>query len=83
LWVHYRLSEALNEHASRLVACLNACAAEVPEMQHDLHTLRQIRGAQPLTKLTRELRAAAGEVGRAEERPAAYYYEQEMRVELL
>lgn len=84
LWVHYRLSEALGEHASRLVACLNACAAEVPEMQRDLHTLQQIRGAQPLVKLTRKVRGASdGEAARVEERPAARNDEQEMRVELL
>jgi ArsR family transcriptional regulator, arsenate/arsenite/antimonite-responsive transcriptional repressor len=83
LWVHYRLSSTLGEHAQRLIACLNSCAAEVPEMQGDVDTLRRIRTAQPLVKLARKPRAATLQTEpQAEERPAARY-EQEIQVELL
>lgn len=53
LWVHYRLSESLAEHASRLLDCLNSCCVESPEMQQDISRLRQVREAQPLVKLMR------------------------------
>ncbi len=53
LWVHYRLSESLAEHASRLLDCLNSCCVESPEMQQDVSKLRQVREAQPLVKLMR------------------------------
>jgi ArsR family transcriptional regulator len=53
LWVHYRLSESLAEHASRLLDCLNSCCVESPEMQEDVSRLRQVRQAQPLVKLMR------------------------------
>ena len=51
LWVHYRLAPTLGEHARRLLECLNGCAAEVPEMQRDANTLRQICSPQPLVRL--------------------------------
>jgi ArsR family transcriptional regulator len=53
LWVHYRLSESLAEHANRLLDCLNSCCVESPEMQEDVSRLRQVRQAQPLVKLMR------------------------------
>lgn len=52
LWVHYRLATPLAEHAERLLACLNGCCAEVPEMRRDVVSLQTVRGAQPLVKLT-------------------------------
>lgn len=88
LWVHYRLSPSLSEHASRLIACLNACAAEMPEMQQDVHTLRRIRSIQPLVRLARRPRPVIAEAEprdaepRAQEHPPARY-EQEIPVELL
>ena len=53
LWVHYRLATPLAEHAERLLACLNSCCAEVPEMQQDVVSLQSVRCAQPLVKLSR------------------------------
>jgi ArsR family transcriptional regulator len=53
LWVYYRLSESLAEHANRLLDCLNSCCIESPEMQQDVSKLRQVRQAQPLVKLMR------------------------------
>lgn len=53
LWVHYRLAVPLAEHAERLLACLNGCCAEVPEMQRDVMSLQTVRGVQPLVKLSR------------------------------
>ncbi len=53
LWVHYRLATPLAEHAERLLACLNGCCAEVPEMQRDVVSLQSVRCAQPLVKLSR------------------------------
>ena len=53
LWVYYRLSESLAEHANRLLDCLNSCCVESPEMQQDVSRLRQVRQAQPLVKLMR------------------------------
>lgn len=52
LWVHYRLTESLNQHAVRLLECLNACCAEAPELQKDVSKLRGVRAAQPLVRLT-------------------------------
>ncbi len=52
LWVHYRLTESLAEPAQRLLACLNSCCADAPEMQSDVKTLRQVCAAQPIVKLT-------------------------------
>jgi ArsR family transcriptional regulator len=52
LWVHYRLTESLAEHAQRLLACLNSCCADAPEMQSDVKALRQVCAAQPIVKLT-------------------------------
>jgi len=59
LWVYYRLSESLAEHATRLIECVNACCAESPETRRDVARLRQIRGAPPLVKLTRKRAEAA------------------------
>jgi ArsR family transcriptional regulator len=53
LWVHYRLATPMAEHAERLLACLNGCCVEVPEMRRDVLSLQTVRGAQPLVKLTR------------------------------
>jgi ArsR family transcriptional regulator len=53
LWVYYRLSAPLSEHARRLIECLNSCCAEAPEMQRDVLKLRQVRSAQPIVKLAR------------------------------
>lgn len=53
LWVHYRVSDSLANHAERLIECLNSCCAESPEMQHDIAKLKLVRAAQPLVKLTR------------------------------
>jgi len=58
LWVHYRLAESLAEHAQRLLACLNSCCADAPEMQRDVKTLRQVCAAQPIVKLTSRADAA-------------------------
>jgi ArsR family transcriptional regulator len=58
LWVYYRLSSSLTEHAKRLIECLNACCAEAPEMQREILKLRQVKSAQPIVKLARR-RAAA------------------------
>ena len=52
LWVHYRLATPMAEHAERVLACLNGCCAEVPEMRRDVLSLQTVRGAQPLVKLT-------------------------------
>jgi ArsR family transcriptional regulator len=52
LWVHYRLVETLNNHARRLLECLSACCAEVPEMQSDVSNLRRVCAAQPIVRLT-------------------------------
>jgi ArsR family transcriptional regulator len=52
LWVHYRLSASLNQHAHRILECLSACCAEVPEMQSDIAKLRQVCAAQPIVRLT-------------------------------
>lgn len=52
LWVHYRLATPLAEHAERLLACLNGCCVEVPEMQRDVMRLQTVRCAQPLVKLS-------------------------------
>ncbi len=66
LWVHYRLATPLAEHAQRLLACLNGCCAEVPQMQRDVISLQTVRGTQPLVKLARrpstelKLQVAAG-----------------------
>lgn len=54
LWVYYRLSESLAEHARRLLECLNSCCVESPEMQRDVARLCRIREAQPLVKLVRK-----------------------------
>ncbi|MBL8169787.1 MAG: metalloregulator ArsR/SmtB family transcription factor [Acidobacteria bacterium] len=53
LWVHYRLAESLSAHAARLLECLNSCCAEAPELQHDVASLRVVRAAQPIVRLTR------------------------------
>lgn len=53
LWVHYRLAAPLAEHVERLLACLNGCCAEVPEMKRDVMSLQTVRCAQPLVKLSR------------------------------
>jgi ArsR family transcriptional regulator len=58
LWVHYRLTESLTQHAQRLLACLGSCCAERPEMRQDLSKLRQVRAAQPLVKLSRRVSAS-------------------------
>jgi ArsR family transcriptional regulator len=54
LWVYYRLSDSLAEHASRLIECVNVCCAESPEVRQDVAMLRDMRAAQPLVKLTRK-----------------------------
>jgi ArsR family transcriptional regulator len=79
LWVHYRLATPLAEHAGRVLECLNSCCAEVPEMQHDVMSLRSVQCAQPIVKLTR--RAPAETVLATAEEPAAR--EPEIQVELL
>lgn len=53
LWVYYRLSDSLAEHASRLIECVNSCCAESPETQQDTAKLRLVRQAQPLVNLMR------------------------------
>jgi ArsR family transcriptional regulator len=53
LWVHYRLATPMAEHAERVLACLNGCCAEVPEMRRDVLSLQTVRDAQSLVKLTR------------------------------
>ena len=53
LWVHYRLTKSLTEHAGRLIECLNDCCAESPEMRQDVIKLRAVRLAQPLVKIAR------------------------------
>lgn len=53
LWVYYRLATPLAEYAERLLACLNGCCVEVPEMQQDVMSLQSVRGAKPLVKLSR------------------------------
>ena len=58
LWVHYRLAESLTEHAQRLLACLNSCCADAPEMQSDVKILRQVCATQPIVKLTSRAEAA-------------------------
>ncbi len=60
LWVHYRLTDALSEHARRVLDCLNSCCAEAEAMQSDITKLRQVCAAQPIVKLTS--RAAASTV---------------------
>lgn len=52
LWVHYRLAAPLAAHAEKLLACLNSCCAEVPEMQGDVLSLRAVQCGQPLVKLS-------------------------------
>jgi ArsR family transcriptional regulator, arsenate/arsenite/antimonite-responsive transcriptional repressor len=52
LWVHYRLSESLSEHARRMLDCLNSCCAEAVEMQNDLTKLHKVCLTQPIVKLT-------------------------------
>jgi len=43
LWVYYRLSDSLAEHASRLIECVNSCCAESPEARQDIAMLRRMR----------------------------------------
>lgn len=59
LWVHYRLAESLDAHTGRILECLSACCAEVPEMQNDLAKLRQVCVAQPIVRLTSRIAATA------------------------
>lgn len=66
LWVHYRLATPMAEHAQRVLACLNGCCAEVPEMRRDVLSLQTVRGAQPLVKLTRRQSAEPMPVKSAE-----------------
>lgn len=57
LWVYYRLSTSLTEHAKRLIECLSSCCAESPEMQRDVIKLQQVKSTQASVKLARQVRA--------------------------
>jgi ArsR family transcriptional regulator len=81
LWVHYRLATPLAEHAERLLACLNGCCAEVPEMQRDVMSLRSVQCAQPMVKLTRRMPTET--VLATEEAEKTVPSANEMQVELL
>jgi ArsR family transcriptional regulator len=81
LWVHYRLAAPLAEHAQRLLACLNGCCAEVPEMQRDVMSLQTVRGSQPLVKLSHR-QPTATVLAMAEDEKAVVR-EPEIEIELL
>jgi ArsR family transcriptional regulator, arsenate/arsenite/antimonite-responsive transcriptional repressor len=83
LWVHYQVSPKLGDHASRLIACLNSCAAEVTEMRDDIDTLRRIKIIQPPVKLARQPRLTTAEPGPQEQDRPVSRYGQEIQVELL
>lgn len=68
LWVHYRLTDALSEHARRVLDCLNSCCAEAEEMQRDIAKLHKVCAAQPIVKLTSR---AATLAAAAKDEPAA------------
>lgn len=53
LWVYYRLSESLAQHATRLIECVNSCCAGSSEVQEDVIRLREVKEAQPLVKIMR------------------------------
>jgi ArsR family transcriptional regulator len=46
LWVYYRLADSLSTHPVRVIECLTACLAELPEMQQDMEKLRALEGRQ-------------------------------------
>lgn len=57
LWVYYRLADSLTTHPARLIECLTACLAELPEMQRDVEKLRALEGRQQTARVRGRARA--------------------------
>ena len=77
LWVYYRLASPLAVQAERILACLESCCGETPEMQQDLSRLQMILNDQSSVRVLAQRTESAAFIAREPEEMS------EIRVELL